>query len=268
MSQITILCSYFLAAALLSVPRIRTGAVSPFRFDLLACILAAFGVGLHAYVLWHSVFASEDLRLHIAAVASLIGLVLATMALLITSRQPFRGLAALLLLSAALLFIPDMLGHSSESGSVLSLPLKLHAASSLIAYSLLAVSAILAIGALTQDRQLRAARTGGWVALLPPLAQTERLSYAVAVAGFIGLLVSISTGFAFVNDLFAQHLAHKTLLSLAAAVLLGIVITARAVRGWRGRTSLYLLLSAFLVLALAYFGSRLILEVILGKQWG
>ena len=82
------------------------------------------------------------------------------------------------------------------------------------------------------------------------------------------MLVAVSSGFAFVENLFAQHLVHKTALSLLALVLFGLLLAGRRFAGWRGRRAVYLYLWGFLILCLAYFGSRYILEEILGRSWG
>ena len=96
----------------------------------------------------------------------------------------------------------------------------------------------------------------------------ERLVFGVGLAGFIGLSVSIATGVVFVENLFDQHLVHKTILSIIAFGLFGILLLGRAWVGWRGRPALSLYLGGFAALVLAYFGSRFVLEVILSRQWG
>ena len=51
-------------------------------------------------------------------------------------------------------------------------------------------------------------------------------------------------------------------------LLFGILLGGRWLAGWRGRRAIYLYLAAFAALGLGYFGSRLILEVVLGRSWG
>ncbi|HEX9852475.1 MAG TPA: cytochrome c biogenesis protein CcsA, partial [Woeseiaceae bacterium] len=60
---------------------------------------------------------------------------------------------------------------------------------------------------------------------------------------------------------------HKTSLSLLALLLFGILIAGRQFAGWRGQRAVYLYLWGFGVLCLAYFGTRFILENILGRSW-
>jgi ABC-type uncharacterized transport system permease subunit len=103
--------------------------------------------------------------------------------------------------------------------------------------------------------------------LFAPLETNERLLYGIAAGGFLALLLAVFSGFLFVDDLFAQHLAHKTALSLLALLLFGILLAGRQFAGWRGRRAVSLYLWGFVTLGLAYFGSRYILEQLLGRTW-
>ena len=92
--------------------------------------------------------------------------------------------------------------------------------------------------------------------------------YGTASAGIAVLAMSIVLGIAFVENIFAQHLVHKTVLSLTALLIFGILLAGRHFAGWRGKRAIYLYLGGFVILFLAYFGSRYILEVILHRRWG
>jgi ABC-type uncharacterized transport system permease subunit len=83
--------------------------------------------------------------------------------------------------------------------------------------------------------------------------------------GFLLLSVALGTGFMFLEDMFAQHLAHKTILSVAAWTVFGILLWGRFRFGWRGRTALRWTLAGFVVLMIAYFGSKFVLELILQR---
>ncbi len=133
---------------------------------------------------------------------------------------------------------------------------------------LLTVGAIVAIYALVQDRRLSSGRLSAVNHLFAPLETTEKLLYAVTASGFTVLALSVVSGITFIEDLFAQHLVHKTGLSIMALVLFGVLLLGRHFAGWRGKRAVYLYLASFIVLSLAYFGSRYILEEILGRSWG
>ena len=143
-----------------------------------------------------------------------------------------------------------------------------HILIALFAYGLLTVGAIVAVYALIQERRLHAGRLSPVNQLFAPLETTERLLYGIAGAGFSVLLIAVLLGFTFVDDVFAQHLAHKMFLSLLALLLFGILIAGRQFAGWRGRRAIFLYLWGFAILCLAYFGSRYILEEVFGRSWG
>jgi len=83
--------------------------------------------------------------------------------------------------------------------------------------------------------------------------------------GFILLSVSMIAGFLYVDDLFAQDLVHKTVLTIMAWFLFSILLWGRYQLGWRSQTAVRFTLSGFALLMLAYFGSKLVLEVILQR---
>lgn len=67
----------------------------------------------------------------------------------------------------------------------------------------------------------------------------------------------------FLEDIFAQHLAHKTSLAVMAWVVFAILLWGRHQLGWRGHTAIRWTLAGFCLLMLAYFGSKLVREFIL-----
>jgi ABC-type uncharacterized transport system permease subunit len=103
---------------------------------------------------------------------------------------------------------------------------------------------------------------------LPPLDALEKVMFRLIGTGFIFLTLALVTGFVFVTNLFEQHLIHKTVLSLVAWVIFGTLLVGRIRYGWRGRFAVLLTLSGFGFLVLAYFGSKFVLETLLGRHWG
>jgi len=95
----------------------------------------------------------------------------------------------------------------------------------------------------------------------------EDLLFKTIAAGFILLTVSLLSGLMFINDIFAQHLIHKTILSIMAWLVFGVLLWGRWRYGWRGSLAVRLTLAGIILLVLSYFGSKLVLEVILGKSW-
>ncbi len=79
------------------------------------------------------------------------------------------------------------------------------------------------------------------------------------------LTLAIGTGLLFVDDFFAQHLIHKTFFAIAAWLVLAMLLLGRNLWGWRGMVAVKWTLWGFILLTLAYFGSKVVLEVILGR---
>jgi len=178
-----------------------------------------------------------------------------------------RGLSGGLLLLAAVTAAMTGWQTPTSPGTELTWQLQAHVLISLFAYGLLTVGAIVAVYALIQDRRLSSAKLSPINQLFAPLETTERLLYGITSAGFTVLLLAVFSGFVFVENLFAQHLVHKTALSILALLLFGILLAGRHFAGWRGRRAVYLYLWGFMMLGLAYFGSRYVLEYMLGRSW-
>lgn len=145
--------------------------------------------------------------------------------------------------------------------------LEVHVFTSLLAYSLLSIAAINAVMLAIQDYVLRHPRPIRQIELLPPLAVIETLMFRLIAVGWAVLTLSLITGVVFIEDMFAQHLAHKTVLSILSWTLFGLLLAGRWWYGWRGRSAVNLALAAMIVLALAYFGSKMVLEVFLDRSW-
>jgi ABC-type uncharacterized transport system permease subunit len=244
-----------------------------FRTSKRTLLLSAFAAGTGA-LLWHGrtlesvILMPDGLHLSLANTASFIGLQLALIALLGAAEAQLRGLAGGLLLLAGVAAAVTGLQAPPPMSLLSSWQLQAHILISLFAYGLLTVGTIVALYALIQERRLRAGRLSSINHLFAPLETTERLLFGITATGFAALLLAVLSGFLFVENLFAQHLVHKTALSLLALLVFGVLLAGRQFAGWRGRAAVSLYLWGFAILGLAYFGTRFVLENILGRTWG
>lgn len=230
--------------------------------------LGLLGALLHAIVLWHGLATPMGWDINFINTLSLAAWMIVIVLLLGSVRLrhleagiiAFPGAALLVWLQWLAAPSPMILGH-------LSLTLEVHVFSSLLAYSLLSIAAINAILVATQDYLLRHPRPLRQLELLPPLSTIETVMFRLILTGWIILTLSLLTGLVHVEDLLAQHLAHKTVLSILSWLLFGLLLGGRWWFGWRGRKAVNWALAAMAVLALAYFGSRLVLELILDRSW-
>ncbi|QEA37855.1 cytochrome C biogenesis protein [Pistricoccus aurantiacus] len=142
----------------------------------------------------------------------------------------------------------------------------LHAISSALAFAMLAIAAVQAVLLAVQNSALRHHRIRGIIQALPPLTTMERVMFELIWVGMALLTLSIVSGFLFLDNVFAQHLLHKTVLSLAAWVILAGLLVGHHVLGWRGLKAVRWTLVGYLLLLLAYFGSKFVLEILLNRS--
>jgi len=114
-----------------------------------------------------------------------------------------------------------------------------------------------------QDHQLKHKHPSGLIRNFPPLQTMESLLFGFLWAGWVVLSLSLLSGWLFFEDLFAQHLVHKTVLSCIAWVVFAVLLWGRHQLGWRGHKAIRWTLAGFCLLMLAYFGSKLVREFIL-----
>ena len=87
--------------------------------------------------------------------------------------------------------------------------------------------------------------------------------YELIAMGTLVMAVSIFAGFYYVDDLFAQHLIHKTVLTIIAWLLFAIISIRNLQYGWRVNTAVMLCCSGFALLTIGFYGSKLVLELVL-----
>ena len=267
MLAITIFVVYAIAGGWLIAGAVRASDDHSATIPGWLSLALIFLITVHGGFLAHDVLLNPDSGLGFGDVVSVIGWLFAAIGLFAAMQNGFRMVAGVVLAISGLL-VGSTLGLPSGGANPLTWQLKLHAVLSLVAYSFLAAGAVLAITSLVQDAQLRAARVSWLSSVLPPLLATERFLATLTVSGFVFLLLAVTSGFVFVDNMFAQHLTHKSALSLGALFIFGLLVVGRQLSGWRGRRMLHLYLTGFAVLVLAYFGSKLVLELVLGRSWG
>ncbi len=202
--------------------------------------------------------------LHFFAALSLVGLGMATLSTIAAQAQRLAALGVITYpLAAAFLLLYHFAGHGSATE--LDWRLQLHALLALLAYATLAVSALLALMLWFQEKALRKRRIPGWLRALPPLTQLEILLFRSLGAGFVLLTLALVTGVLFVQNLLEQHLWHKTVLSVLSWIVLLVLLFGRWRYGWRGPRAVKLTLIAMILLALAFFGSKAVLELVLRR---
>ncbi|MDH5182786.1 MAG: cytochrome c biogenesis protein CcsA [Gammaproteobacteria bacterium] len=221
---------------------------------------------LHISVLYQSIVTSQGLLLDLFNMFSLVSALMMAMLLLTMLRRPVENLT-LVLLPVAIIALSLRLLTEAKSSALIqhSSELQLHILLSVVAFSLLSIAAIQAILLAVQERHLRNHRPSGFIRALPPMESMETLLFQVIYIGFVMLTLALFNGLLTLQDMFAQHLVHKTILSLSAWLVFATLIWGRWRYGWRGRTAIRWTLTGLITLLMAYFGSKIVLELILQR---
>lgn len=152
----------------------------------------------------------------------------------------------------------------AEQSVVLANPaLEWHILLSLAAYSLFTLAALQAVVLAIQEQKLRQRHLAGLLQKLPPLQSMEAILFQLISVGFVLLTIGLFTGIVFIDNIFAQHLVHKTLLSIVSWCVFVTLLWGRTQYGWRGKTAIKWTLIGFSFLVLAYFGSKFVLEFLI-----
>ncbi|MCF6203165.1 MAG: cytochrome c biogenesis protein CcsA [Methylococcaceae bacterium] len=201
------------------------------------------------------------------SIASIITSIIALLLLLVNLSKPIEKLGiAVFPIAALTLFLTLYFPNTEPVLQKYSWQMSTHILSSIIAFSLLNIAALQAIFLAIQEQQLRKHPPRRIILTLPSLQTMESLLFQMIGTGIIFLTVSLVSGFIFIDDLFAQHLVHKTVLSILAWLIFSFLLFGRIRYGWRGQTAIQWTLVGFTSLLLAYFGSKLVLELILNKN--
>lgn len=217
-----------------------SGAV--FRFGFAAALSATLWVGVA--LLW---FEGLSVRIEALRVAVLPA---AAVAVLLPLAFPGAEFPAE---SSQPLFLPHLVVGTLAYGVLMLAAL----------HALLMTAASRALHRLSADRSV----LSRWIEQLPALMVLERVLFRLIVLGFALLTLTAFSGVLFSEEVFgrAMRLDHKNVFALVSWALFGALLVGRYLWGWRGRTALHLTLAGFMVLLLAYVGSRFVLEVILRR---
>ncbi|MCI0506069.1 MAG: cytochrome c biogenesis protein CcsA [Gammaproteobacteria bacterium] len=229
-------------------------------------VLGLTAVGLHSVVLYNTLFVAGGLDLGFFNAGSLILWLIALTILLAAFANPVENLGIILLPMAGvsiLLVLLFPVEHTLQPAQAMEL--KIHILMSIMATALLTIAAVHAVILSIQDKHLRNRKPGGFIRALPPLETMENLLFQMIGLGFFLHSLSLITGMIYLEDMFAQHIAHKTILSIVSWFVFAILLWGRWRFGWRGSTAIRWTLAGFFVLLLAYMGSKWVLEIILGR---
>jgi len=235
----------------------------------LESFLVPVALVLHAMLLYRSVITPEGLDLGVANAISL--LVWLTVLIYWFAGLAFDGLAGMLGLMSPVALLAVLLQAAVPTRHIVTYagnPLfTLHFAIAMLAYSLFIVATVHALVMLAEEKWLHRGVLPPFLKSLPPLMEMEALLFRILLAAFILLTLTVASGLLFSEQLFGKPftVTHKTVFGVISWVIFGSLLAGHYFRGWRGRTAVIWTLAGFTALMLAYVGSKVVLELVLGR---
>ena len=224
--------------------------------------LALQGVGLY-----DGLFAAGGMRFSFSFALSLMLWLAVVIYWLESFRSRMDGLQPMVLPLAALYAAsPAVFPQVHVIAHAYAWSFKLHFLAAMLAYSLFTLAALHAVFMGFVERKLHQKALNRHFSSLPPILTMEALLFRMIVIAFSLLTIALGSGVMFSEAIFGKALVldHKTLFAFTSWGIFAALLIGRRIYGWRGRIALRWTLAGFLVLLLAYIGSRFVSEVLLG----
>lgn len=226
--------------------------------------VAASAIFFHALILHSIIFTEQGIDIGFFSALTFTALLMATILVIASFSLPISCLGLLVYPFALITLILRVNSDQQHLlTDLLDSGLQTHILFSLLAYSLLSIAVAQALLLYIQDKYLHNKHPSGFLQSLPSLESMEILLFRIIALGIVALSISLLSGFIYLDDMFAQHLVHKTILSIIAWAIFVTLLWGHYKFGWRGKIAIKWSLTGFTLLMLAYFGSKFVIELVL-----
>jgi len=225
-------------------------------------------LALHGALLYTTVLAdSAGINLGFTNAASLSTWIITAIFIVTALVKPAYELGAVILPVSGLAVVAAWAWPPGASGTLHTTGLGVHLLISLMAYGFLALAVVQSLVMALQDHRLRRRSEASVLRKLPPLEAMEQLLFQLVGIGFILLSLGLASGLWFSSEQLGAAFVfnHHTVLSVAAWLIFGSLLVGHLRFGWRGHTAIRWTIGGFVVLALAYFGWKFVLEILLQR---
>lgn len=202
--------------------------------------------------------AQSEQNMSVLNVASLVALLINLLLTSICQRLNSWVLLPFAYAFTVVLLFSTMFMPSAYLTSLNSRPgLVIHIALALLSYAMMSIASLFALLQLYLNYQLKQRRKLN-LPNVPPLLRIEKQLVQLLQTGGVLLTLSISSGFLFLDNMLAPSNLDKVGLSVVAWCLYATLLWGHYRRGWRGQRLVVMTLTGNVLLAVAYFGSRLL----------
>jgi ABC-type uncharacterized transport system permease subunit len=228
----------------------------------------AVALAVHALVIARTIVQGDALDLSFVNALSLVAGLAVLVAWVSGALRILPGVATMILPVAALCAVLPALSSARHPVRYADEPwAAAHIGVALVAYALFVVAALQAVVLTGIEQRLHRGVPATGDRDAPPLLTLENYLFRLIAAGFVLLTITLASGIVFSEALFGKPvtMTHKNVLSVAGWCVFAILLAGRWRYGWRGRTATRFTLGGFVLLVLAYVGSRFVLEVLLHR---
>ena len=229
--------------------------------------MISLGLLIHAWLLYQGIF-SEGFNLGFYNALSAIFWLTVLVYWLVNLKHDLNSLQAFVLPPAAIFALVPAFEVNNHYLPQAAQPLFMaHIGIALLAYSLFTFAALHALLMTIAQRSLHNKPTLIKLPSFPPLMLMESLLFSVIKIGFVLLTFTLISGMLFSEHIFGKPMqfTHKVVFSFASWMIYGWLLFGRYQYGWRGKKAINLTLIGFMLLLLAYVGSKFVLELILQR---
>ncbi|NVJ61767.1 MAG: cytochrome c biogenesis protein CcsA [Gammaproteobacteria bacterium] len=189
---------------------------------------------------------------------------LALLVLMVNSLR--QNITLILAIISAFAATSTMLGMMYPTGGPNHLqigPVSLtHIIAAITGTGFLLLAAVQALLVLIADAKLRSHPTHV-PSYFPPLQSLERFQFQLLALGFFAMTLAMILAVFWLKDAWTSQPLHKSILSSMAWVVFATLLIGHQWKGWRGAIAAKWTLGGFVLLAIGYFGSKLVVELIL-----
>lgn len=231
-------------------------------------LVLVVGLFLHGSALATVLGVGNSPNFALGTTVSSVAWIIVMLFLVSSLRAPLTSLGILVLPTAAIATLVGWLYpgtlHAPALGSIAA---KFHLLIAGLSFGLLSLAVAQSILLFLLDRLIRNKHPVGFWLSLPPMETMELILFRLIFSGFTLLTVTLISGMVFSDRLFGQPfvLNHHVTLAVLAWLSFAVLLGGHRLFGWRGRTAVNWTLASFVILALGYFGTRFILEVLLSN---
>ena len=242
--------------------QVRT-VVSNAEYRYWTKLLGGIAVLLHGHTALKDLLGGTGIDLGIYPMLSLMTLSIVAIVLISSLRRPVDNLFFVIFPIATLTLVLELsLQGNSVTRDDIPPGTIGHIILSIVAYSLLTIAAAQAVLLSLGDNLLRNRRLAV-LRKMPSLETMEQLMFEMVAWGLVFLTLSITSGFISLEDISSPGLWHHTVITLLAWAVFLVLLWGRYQLGWRGEIASRWALTGFVLLALGYFGSKVVLEIVM-----